>query len=178
MSAAGTQTGPEGVITKSVLRAPATAQEGEALTLISYTMAAGWLKNKVVWLIPDSLSSTEVLRAYHQTPKTHGMMSQIISQALLGCPLLLEACVQVLATPSHRWTIINKAADWACLLQPQLRGDRMFRHFSHFAPREVVDQVYQLGRPGHSSLTGTPPPWKGCTRPSFLTSAPTLGTQF
>ena len=110
MSAAGTQTGPEGVIARSVLRAPATAQEDEALTLISYTKAAGQLKNKVVWLIPDSLSSTESLQAYHQSPKTHGMMSQIISQALRGHPLLLEACVQVLATPSHRWTIINKAA--------------------------------------------------------------------
>ena len=79
MSAAGTQTRLEGVIAKSVLRAPATAQEGEAMTLISYTKAASQLKNKAVWLIPDSLSSTESPWAYHQSPKTHRMINQIIS---------------------------------------------------------------------------------------------------
>ena len=62
-----------------------------------------------------------------------------------GRPLRQEAAVNVLATPSHRFTIINKAADWAVLLQPNLRGDRMFRRKFHYAPPEVVDRVYQLG---------------------------------
>ena len=75
MSANGTQSGPEGTITRSVIRDPATAQEGEAFTLITYTVAAGRLKGKVVWLVADSLSSVEALQSYHRSPKTHGMMS-------------------------------------------------------------------------------------------------------
>ena len=75
---------------------PATAQEGEAFTLVIYAVAAGRLRGKVVRLITNSLSSAEVLQAYHQSPKTHGMMSQIFSQVLGGQPLRLEACVQFL----------------------------------------------------------------------------------
>ena len=44
MSANGTQSGPGGIITRCVIRAPATAQEGEAFTLIACTVAAGRLK--------------------------------------------------------------------------------------------------------------------------------------
>ena len=61
MSANGTQSGPGGIITRSVIRAHATAQEGEAFTLVAYTVAAGRLKGKVVWLVADSLSSAEAL---------------------------------------------------------------------------------------------------------------------
>ena len=75
MSSNGTQSNPEGNITRSVIRAPATAQEGEAFTLITYTVAAGRLRGKVVWLIGDFLSSEEALQSYHQCPKTRGMMS-------------------------------------------------------------------------------------------------------
>ena len=49
MSACGTQSGPEGTITRSVIRAPATAQEGEVFTLITYAVAAARLKDRVVW---------------------------------------------------------------------------------------------------------------------------------
>ena len=84
-------------------------------------MAAGRLRGKVVWLIANSLSSEEALWAYHQCPKAHGMMSQIFSQVLEGRPLSPEACLQVLVTPSHRFSIINKGADWGCLLQFHLR---------------------------------------------------------
>ena len=50
-----------------------------------------------------------------------------------------------MVTPSHRFTIVNKGADWGCLLHPHLRGDRMFRRYFHFAPLEATDEVYQLG---------------------------------
>ena len=146
MSASGTQSGPGGTITRSVIRAPATAQDGEALTLVTYAVASGRPKDKVVWLVSDSLSSAEALRAYHRSPKIHGTMSQIFSQALQGQPLRLEACVQVLVTPSHHFTIVNKGADWGWLRQPHLHGQRMFRRFYHFAPPEATDEVYQLGR--------------------------------
>ena len=46
MSANGTQSGPGGVITRCVIRAPATAQEGEAFIRIAYTVAAGRLKGR------------------------------------------------------------------------------------------------------------------------------------
>ena len=125
-----------GTITWSVIRAPATTQEGEALTLIVYTVAAGRLRGKVVWLVPDSQSSEEALEAYYESPKTHGMMSQIFSQVLGGQPLSPEACIQI---------VINKGADWGCLLQPHLRGERMFRRFFHYAPPEVTGEAFQLG---------------------------------
>ena len=48
MSSNGTQSKPEGNITRSVMRAPARAQEGEAFTLVAYTAAAGRLRGKVV----------------------------------------------------------------------------------------------------------------------------------
>ena len=72
-------------------------------------------------------------------------MSQIFSQVLGGQPLRPEACVQVVVTPSHRFTIVNKGADWGCLLHPHPRGDRMFRRYFHFAPPETTGEVYQLG---------------------------------
>ena len=84
MSANSTQSNLGGIITRSVIRAPATAQEGEAFTLVTYTVVAGRLRGKVVWLIADSLSSEEA-------PKAHGMMSQIFSQVLGGRPLSPEA---------------------------------------------------------------------------------------
>ena len=145
MSSNGTQSNPEGNITRSVIRAPATAQEGEAFTLVTYTVAAGRLRGKVVWLNANPLSSKEALRSYHQCPKAHGMMGQIFSQVLGGQPLRPEACVQVLVTPSHRFFIINKGADWGCLLQFHLCGDKMFRRIFHFAPPEVTGEAFQLG---------------------------------
>ena len=56
MSANGTQSGPGGPISRSVIRAPATSQEGEAMTLVVYTVAAGVHKGKVVWIVGDSQS--------------------------------------------------------------------------------------------------------------------------
>ena len=144
MSANGTQSSPGGSITRSVIRAPATAQEGEALTLIVYTVAAGRLKG-TPWLVADSQSSGEALQASLESPKTHGMMRQIFSHVLGGRPLRSEACLQVLIHPSHRLSIINKGADRGCLLQPHLRGDRMFRRFFHYAPPEVTGEAFQLG---------------------------------
>ena len=93
----------------------------------------------------DSQSSADALEAYSKSPKTHGMMSQIISQVLKGRPLDSEACIQIVVTPSHRFSIINKRADWGCLLQPQLRGDRMFRRYFHYAPSEVTGEAFQFG---------------------------------
>ena len=93
MSSNGTQSNPSGNITRSVFRAPATAQEGEAFTLISYIVAAGRLRGKDIWLVADSLSSEEALQSYHQCPKAHGMMSQIFSQSLGGQTLRPETCV-------------------------------------------------------------------------------------
>ena len=125
-----------GTITRSVIRAPATAQEGEALTLIVYTVAAGRLKGKVVWLVPDSQSSKEALEAYYESPKTHGMMSQIFSQVLGGRPLGSEPCIQIVPTglpaptPSAGGQVqspVSRSCPLGCLLQPHLRGDRMFR---------------------------------------------------
>ena len=110
-------------------------------------MAGGKLKGKVVWLVADSQSSAEGLEAYRESPKTHGMMSQIISQVLGGQPLSSEACLRILVTPSHRLSIINKGADWGCSLQPHVRGDRMFRLFLHYAPPEVTGESFQLAPP-------------------------------
>ena len=59
----------------------------------------------------DSQSSEEALEAYLESPKTHGMMSQIFSQVLGGRPLSSEACIHILITPSHQFSIINKGAD-------------------------------------------------------------------
>ena len=115
------------------------------MTLVAYTVAAGAHKGKVVWIVADSQSAADALEAYSKSPKTHGMMSQIISQALKGLPLDSEAFVQIVVTPSHRFSIINKGADWGCSLQPQLRGDRMFRRFFHYAPSEVTSEVFQFG---------------------------------
>ena len=110
-----------------------------------YTVAAGVHKGKVVWIVADSQSSADALEAYSKNPKTHGMMSQIISQVQKGRPLGSEAFVQIVVTPSQRFSIINKGADWGCSLQPQLRGDRMFRRFFHYAPSEVTSEAFQLG---------------------------------
>ena len=81
MSAAGVQLGPDGEIVKSVVRAPATAQ---AMALIVYVQAASEKAGKVVWVIPDSQLSRAALEAYYRDPKTHGMMSQIVSQVMEG----------------------------------------------------------------------------------------------
>ena len=78
---------------------------------MTYAVAAGRLKGKVVWLVADSLSSVEAPQPYHRSPKTYGMLSQIFSQVLGGQPPHPEACVQVVVTPFHRFTIVNKGAD-------------------------------------------------------------------
>ena len=50
-----------------------------------------------------------------------------------------------MVTPSHRFSIINKGADWGGSLQPQLLGDRMFRRYFHYAPSEMASEAFQFG---------------------------------
>ena len=72
ISANGTQSGPGGTITRSVIRAPATGQEGEAMTLVMYTVAGGIHKGKVVWVVANSQSSADALEPIVRAPKPTG----------------------------------------------------------------------------------------------------------
>ena len=78
-------------------------------------------------------------------PKTHGIISQIMSQVMKGKRISPKAAVNLLATPSRRFTLVDRAADRAVLQQLRLRGERMFRRGFLFAPPEVYKQQYQLG---------------------------------
>ena len=139
----------EGTVAMSTIHAPATAQEGEAKSLITYVRAANRLpEGTVVWMTPDSQSAVAALRSYANNPRAKGMMTQIYAQDLDYGPREVQVALNVLATPSHRFTMVNAWADYATKLKPRIDGSRTFRRCFHFVPPEPYKQQYQLGPRG------------------------------
>ena len=147
MLAAGAQwkvVGEEGTVAMSTIHAPATAQEGEAKSLITYVQAANRLpQGTVVWMTPDSQSAVAALRSYVNNPRAKGMMTQIYAQDLDYGPLEVRIALNILTTPSHRFTMVKAWADYATKLKPRLDGSRTFRRYFHFVPPEPYKQQYQ-----------------------------------
>ena len=86
--------------------------------------------------------------SYIRNPRAKGMMTQIYGQDLGYKPVEVQVVLNILATPSHRFTMVNAWADHAAKLQLYVDGSRAFRRFFHFAPPEPYKQQYQLGPRG------------------------------
>ena len=73
------------------------------------------------------------------------MMSGISSQIQKGKPIVMNTPLNVVITPSHRFTSCNRLADKTVLHQHKALGHWLLRRPFHFASPEVQGDQYQLG---------------------------------
>ena len=66
-----------------------------------------------------------------------------------------KAAVNALAMPTHRFALVNGAADRAVLQQPRLEGERLFRRHSHFAAPEVYERTLPAGSEADTEVPAT-----------------------
>ena len=138
-------------VSYSVMRGPATAQEGEAHSI--NTMIVGVqladlplaTLERAAWTVGDSQSASAATKSYYEDPKAHCMMSGISSQVHKGKPIVMTRLLNVVITPSHRFTSCNRLADKTVLLKHKALGHWLLRRPLHFAPPEVQGDQYQLG---------------------------------
>ena len=83
MTAAWVSDGPQGTQTTASIRAPATAQEGEATALHHHALSVV-CRGDTVWIVVDSEVAAQSLRAYLQGRKTGGAMKELYAQHLDG----------------------------------------------------------------------------------------------
>ena len=83
--------------------------------------------------------------AYYENQKAHGMMSGIASQVHEGKPTLMNRPLNIVVTPSHRFTRCNRLVDKTVLLRHKVLGQWLLRQHFHFAPPELEGDQYQLG---------------------------------
>ena len=112
------------VIDRTVVRGPPTSQEGEALsmnTAIKSAQEATGLPpadlEHSIWGVGDSQSAEGATGAYVEDPKAHCMMSGAVYQVHEGKPIVLTRPVNIVITPSHRFTSCNRCADRTVLLE-------------------------------------------------------------
>ena len=140
------------VIAHTVVRGPGTAQEGEAHamnSMIRAVMEATDLppadSEHAIWGVGDSQSAESATRSYAEDPKAHCMMSGISYQVHGGEPISLDRPLNIVVTPSHRFTSCNRGADKTVLLEHNVLGHCLLRRPFHFAPPEVQGDQFQQG---------------------------------
>ena len=95
--------------------------------------------------VGDSQAAEAATRSYAEHPKAHCMMAGIFSQIHEARPIVLDKPLNIVITPSHRFTSSNRAADKAVLLEHKTLGHCLLRRPFHFAPPEVQGDQFQLG---------------------------------
>ena len=137
MTAAGISKDAQGGYTTASIRAPATSQEGEALSLLYHIVSVSRIDG-VVWVIVDSEAAAQSLRAYLQGRRTGGSMKDLYAQHLDKLIMAedSQAAINVVVTPSHRVTSVNRLADEATKMPSKTRGDWILRrHLAFDLPR-------------------------------------------
>ena len=92
-----------------------------------------------------SQSASAATKAYYENQKAHCMMSGIASQAHGGKPIIMDRPLNIVITPSHRFTSCNQLVDKTVLLRHTVLGHWLLRRHFHFAPPAVYGDQYQLG---------------------------------
>ena len=140
------------MVRHTVMRGPGTAQEGEAHamnSMIQIVMEATDLPppdpEHATWGVGHSQSAESATRSYAEDPKAHCMISGISFQVQGGRPIILDKPLNIVVTPSHRFTSSNRGADKAVLLKHDVLGHWLLRRPFHFAPPEVQGDQFQLG---------------------------------
>ena len=138
-------------VAHTVMRGAGTAQEGEAdamNSMIRAVMAADLPPAEhLTWGVGDSQAAEAATRSYSwaENQRVHCMMSGISSQVHEAAPIVLDRPLNIVITPSHRFTSSNRAADKAVLLKHKTLGHCLLRRPFHFAPPEVQSDQFQLG---------------------------------
>ena len=144
MTDAGVSNGPQGTQTTASIRAPATAQEGEATALLHHVLSVS-CRGDTVWIVVDSEAAAKSLRTYLPGRKPGGAMKDLYAQQLDGQEVPMHACVNVVVTPSHRITHAKRLADVETKQSLKTRGDWILRRHFAFVPLAVFQDHYQLG---------------------------------
>ena len=133
------------------MRGPGTAQEGEshAINSVVQTVQEADLPpadlEHAPWAVGDSQAAGSALKSYTDSPTAHCMMTGISSQVHDAQPIQLDIPVNIVITPSHRFTCVNRVVDKTVLLKHTALGHWLLRRAFHFAPPEVQGDQYQLG---------------------------------
>ena len=98
-----------------------------------------------MWAVGDSQSAEPALKTYVENPTAHYMMTGITSQAHDTQPIALDIPLNIVVTPSHRFTCVNRVADKTVLLETKALGRGLLHRPFHLAPPEVQGDQYQLG---------------------------------
>ena len=144
MTAAGVSKDAHGGLTAASICGPATAQEGEATALLHHVLSVS-SREDAVWIVVDSEAAAQSLRAYLQGRKTGGAMKELYAQHLDGQEVPMTASINVVVTPSHRITNVNRLADQETKQVPKTRGGWILRRHFAFVPPRVFHDHYQLG---------------------------------
>ena len=72
-------------------------------------------------------------------------MTGIASQVHGGKPIVMTRPLNIVVTPSHRFTSSNRLVDKTVLLPHTVLGHWLLRRHFHFAPPTVCGDQYQLG---------------------------------
>ena len=73
------------------------------------------------------------------------MTTGISSQTQDAQPIVLDKPLNIVSTPSHRFTCANRVDDKTVLPETKALGHCLLRRPFHFAPPEVQGDQYQLG---------------------------------
>ena len=133
MTAAGVSQDAQGGYAAASIRAPATAQEGEAVSLL-YHIVSVTRVGELVCVVVDSEAAAQSLRAYLQGRRTGGSMKELYAQYLDKLFLTEASAVNVVVTLSHRVTHVNRLADGGTKQPPRTRGDWIMRRHFAFVP--------------------------------------------
>ena len=98
-----------------------------------------------VWGIADSQSAAAATEAYAEDPKAKDMMARVAHKVHEGKPIVMTRPLNVVTTPSHRYTSGNRWADKTVALEHDVLGHNLLRLPFNFAPPEVQGDQYQLG---------------------------------
>ena len=150
MAAAIVQEVDGAVIARTVVLGPALSQEGVALSMNTAIKSA----HEATGLPPpdlehsiwgDSQAAEAATEAYVVHPKAHCMMSRLAYQVHEGKHFVMTRPLNIVITPSHRFTSGNRGADKTVLQEHDLLGHNLLRRPFNFAPPEVQGDHYQLG---------------------------------
>ena len=145
-----------------MMRGLGTAQEGECHAINSVMQSAKEadlpppdLENSL-WAVGDSQSAESALKTYVANPTAHCMMTGITSQAHDAQPVALDIPLNIVVTPSHQFTCVNRVADKTVLLETKA----LFRAL-HPPQAVPLCPTRGTGRPvpvGPQGLGTVPPP--------------------
>ena len=110
------------------MRGPATAQEGEAhsINAVVTSVQRSDLPPATIecapWGIGDSQSACAATKAYYEHQQANGTMAGIASQVHGGKPIVMTRPLNIVITPSHRFTSSNRLVDKTVLLPHTVLG--------------------------------------------------------